>query len=74
MHARAGGWFAQNGLVDEALHHLLAADEIAAAAHLVARHRYALMNRAQWQRLDRYLRQFSPDIWDHYPDLLMLRT
>ena len=74
LHARAGAWFAQNGLIDEALHHFLAADDTAAAAALVARHRYALMNQAQWPRLDRYLRQFSPDLLDQYPDLLMLKT
>jgi LuxR family maltose regulon positive regulatory protein len=74
LHTRAGAWFAQNSLVDEALHHFLAADDISAAADLVARHRYTLMNGARWQRLDRYLHLFSPDILDQYPDLLMLKT
>ena len=74
MHIRAGAWFAQKGLIDEALHHFLTADDTAAAVDLVARHRHALTNRAQWARLDQYLRMFSPDIWDQYPDLLMLRA
>lgn len=74
LHTRAGARFARNGWIDEALHHLLAANDISAAADLVARHRYALMNQTQWQRLDRYLHQFSPDILDRYPDLLMLKT
>jgi LuxR family maltose regulon positive regulatory protein len=74
LHARTGAWFAQNGLLDEALDHLMTANDIAASANLVARHRYALMNHTRWQRLDRYLNQFSPDILDHYPDLLMLQT
>jgi LuxR family maltose regulon positive regulatory protein len=74
LHACAGAWLAQNGLMDEALHHFLAAGDTAAAVALVARHRYALMNRAQWPRLDQYLQQFSPDILDQYPELLMLKT
>ncbi len=73
LHTRAGAWFAEHGLIDEALHHYLAADDTAAAADLVAQHRYALMNRVQWPRLDRYLQQFSPDVLDQYPDLLMLK-
>ncbi len=74
LHARAGAWFAQNGLIDEALHHFSAADDTAAAAALVARHRYALMNRAQWPRLEKYLHEFSPDTVDQHPELLLLRA
>jgi LuxR family maltose regulon positive regulatory protein len=74
LHTRAGTCFSRNGWIDEALQHFLAADEISAAADLVAHRRYALMNQTRWQRLDRYLHQFSPDILDQYPDLLMLRT
>jgi LuxR family maltose regulon positive regulatory protein len=74
LHIAAGTWLSQNGFVEEALHHFLAANDTAAAVYLVARQRYALMNQARWQRLDRYLHQFSPDILDQYPDLLMLKT
>ena len=73
LHTRAATWFAEQGLIDEALHHFLAADDTAAAANLVSQHRYALMNRVQWPRLDRYLQEFSPDTLDQYPDLLMLK-
>ena len=74
LHARAGNWFAQNGLIDEALHHLLVADDMAAAVALVARHRHDLTNRARWARLDQYLRLFPPEVQDQYPDLLMLKA
>jgi LuxR family maltose regulon positive regulatory protein len=74
LHARAGAWFAQNGLIDEALHHFLAADDTAAAVALVAGQRYGLMNRAQWPRLERYLHAFSPDVVDQSPELLMLKA
>jgi LuxR family maltose regulon positive regulatory protein len=51
----------------------MAADDTSAAAAVVAQHRYGLMNRTQWPRLDRYLRQFPPEILDQYPDLLILK-
>jgi LuxR family maltose regulon positive regulatory protein len=74
LHARAGAWFARNGLIDEALHHYLTAGDTSAAVALVARHRSTLMNRAQWPRLERYLQQFSPELVNQSPDLLMTRT
>jgi LuxR family maltose regulon positive regulatory protein len=74
LHARAGAWYAENGLIDEALDHLLAANDIAAAAGLVARHRTQMLNQARWSRLERWLRRFSPDVIDQYPDLLILKT
>lgn len=74
LHARAGDWYAKNGLVDESLNHLLAASQWTAAAGLVARHRTQMLNQAQWSRLERWLRRFSPDMIDQYPDLLILKT
>jgi ATP/maltotriose-dependent transcriptional regulator MalT len=74
LHARAGAWFARSGSIDEALHHLLAAGDTAAAVDLVARQRYTLMNGARWARLEQYLKEFSPDTVDQSPELLMLRT
>jgi len=74
LHAQAGAWYAENGLIDEALDHLLAANHRTAAAGLVARHRAEMMNQARWSRLDRWLRRFPPDAIDEHPDLLMLKT
>lgn len=36
LHRRAAGWFAADGAVDDAVHHLVAAGDLAAAADLVA--------------------------------------
>jgi LuxR family maltose regulon positive regulatory protein len=74
LHTRAGNWFAQNGLVDEALHHFLAGRDAESAVALVARLRYDLLNQAQWARLHRYLHEFSPEVVDRSPELLMLKT
>lgn len=74
LHTSASDWLEQNGFADEAINHALAAGDMDRAAQVVARQRYDLMNRAQWQRLEQLLGQFPPDMIDHYPDLLMLKT
>jgi LuxR family maltose regulon positive regulatory protein len=74
LHTRAGVWLAGNGLVEEALEHLLAAGDVRAAVQLVAHHRHELMNQEQWQRLSRWLRLFPEPVIDESPDLLLLRT
>lgn len=55
LHRMAGSWFAENGLLEEALSHLLAAGDAPGAAQCVADNRYALMNRSQFTRLNRLL-------------------
>jgi LuxR family maltose regulon positive regulatory protein len=72
LHARATDWFAQNGLVEEALHHALAAGDTPQAVQLVAQHRLALMNQDGWQRLGRWLRLFPDQVVQMEPELLML--
>lgn len=56
VHLRASAWCAENGLVDEAIQHALAAKDTPVAVQLVERHRYALMVAEQWRRLDRWLK------------------
>lgn len=74
LHTAAAAWLDQNDSVEEALRHYFAVNDTVAAAQLVARQRYALLNQTQWPRLEQWLQQFSPDILDQYPDLLMLKT
>ncbi|RME97043.1 MAG: hypothetical protein D6768_20620 [Chloroflexi bacterium] len=74
LHAAAGRWLEQHDFIEEALRHYFAAGDISAAANLVARQRYALLNRAQWQRLEQQLGRFSPDNLEQFPALLMLKT
>ena len=74
LHQRASHWFAENGLLEEALYHALAAGEIDRAVQLATRQRYPLMNGAQWQWLEQLLRKFSPEMIERYPELLMLRA
>ena len=71
LHERASAWFGQNGYAEEALQHALAADATAAAVQIVARYRRELTNEEQWQRLDRWVRLFPPEVIDREPELLL---
>ena len=55
LHRLASRWFNENGLIEEAIEHLLAIDDISAAIQLILDHRYALMNTSQYFRLRRLL-------------------
>jgi ATP/maltotriose-dependent transcriptional regulator MalT len=61
-------------LSDEALHHALHASDMTAAVQIVARHRHELMNQAQWQRLDRWVRLFPREVINEQPDLLLIEV
>lgn len=74
LHRRASRWFAQNGLIEEALTHAFAAGELDLAAQVVHKQRYRLMNQARWQQLERLLGRFPNDFIDQKPGLLMLKT
>jgi LuxR family transcriptional regulator, maltose regulon positive regulatory protein len=71
LHQRASGWFAAQGLVEEALDHALAAGDISAAANLVAKHRHDLYDREQFARLTRWLRLLPTEVKEHNPELLL---
>ena len=74
LRLRASAWFADNGYLDEALQHALAANDMAAAVQIVAQHRHELMNQAQWQRLDRWLHLFPREVIDEQPHLLLIEV
>jgi len=74
LHAAAGRWFTRNGWFEEALYHLLAADDTNKAIQLVAQRRYSMMNTTQWPRLERWLDLFSNEVVENTPELWMLKT
>jgi LuxR family maltose regulon positive regulatory protein len=71
LHARAGAWFAKNGMIEEALRHYLAAGDIPTAMQLVALHGHNLMNDQQWQTLERWLGMIPRDRVEQDPELLV---
>jgi LuxR family maltose regulon positive regulatory protein len=72
LHARAGAWFAENGMLDDALQHYLAAGDIPAAMQLVALHGHNMMNDQQWPTLERWLGMLPRDCVEQDPELLLL--
>ena len=72
LHARAGAWFAGQGLLEEALQHTLLGHDTPAAVRLMAEHRHALMDAEQWQLHHRMLRMFPAETVAAHPDLLLM--
>jgi len=61
LHSQASVWFADNGLIEEALQHALTAGDIPAAMQLVSQYGHQLMNDQQWQRLAQWLKLLPSD-------------
>jgi LuxR family maltose regulon positive regulatory protein len=74
LYNRAGNWFAQNDLPDEALQYLLAADNIQAARQLVVTHRYDLTKHEQWHRLECWLNALPKESVNEDPELLIAKA
>jgi LuxR family maltose regulon positive regulatory protein len=72
LHARAGAWFARQGLFEEALQHALLGHDTPPAVGLMAEHRHALMDSEQWQLHERTFRMFSAETVAAYPDLMLM--
>jgi len=71
LHAQASTWFSEYGLIEEALKHALAGENIAAAARLIAKHGFDLLEDEQWPRLERWLKMLPSDTVDRDPELLV---
>jgi len=72
LHQRAGAWFAENDLVDEALYHLLIAGDYSAAVRLVIQHHEDVMDKEQWPRLRRWIDLLPQNIIEKEPELLIV--
>lgn len=55
LHVRAAEWFEAEGLIDEAIRHALAAEDVERAAQLVERHIDAALDADRWYDLERWL-------------------
>ena len=71
LHERASAWLAGQGLVEEALHHAMAAEDTTVAVKIVADYRHDLINHEQWRTLQRWLRLFSRRVVEEQPVLLI---
>lgn len=74
LHRTAGRWFAGQGLVDEAINHLLAGGDEAAAAEVVAGQFQSILNREDWPQLERWLALLPEPALMNHPVLLVARA
>lgn len=74
LHRRTAIWFADQGFVDEALQHALAADDLDLAAGLMEQNLCDVLNREDRPTLDRWLRLLPEDFIQRRPWLLMIRA
>ena len=74
LHRTAAAWFAGQGLIDEALHHALAADDLDLAARLIEVGLCDALNREDRPTLERWLRLLPEDFIQGRPWLLMIQA
>ncbi|MGE5602788.1 MAG: LuxR C-terminal-related transcriptional regulator [Nitrososphaerales archaeon] len=74
LHARAAGWYAEHGLIQEAIEHALAAHDELMAAQLVEKHRLQAMNRELWRQLEQWLSLLPRRLIDTRAELLLVEA
>jgi len=74
LHARASAWFAENGMVEEAIRHALAAGDERGAVELVAQNRQAAVNAEKWFELEKWLSILPEGIIRQHPELLLAQA
>jgi LuxR family maltose regulon positive regulatory protein len=73
-HAQASEWLSNEGLIDDALGHALAAGEVQRVADLVEQHRHEPLNADNWRALERWLGLLPEEVVQGRPALLMARA
>ena len=74
LHARASAWFVENGLIEEAIRHALAAGDVNGAAQLVEQNRQAMLNADRWYVLEKWLSMLPDTVIRHRPELLLAQA
>jgi ATP/maltotriose-dependent transcriptional regulator MalT len=74
LHRWASVWFEEHGLVDEALHHALAAGDLGLAARQMSTGLCEVLNHEDRLTLERWLRLLPEEMIQQQPELLMLRA
>jgi LuxR family maltose regulon positive regulatory protein len=74
LHRRASAWLDSQDLIDEALRHALAADDVESAARMVKEHRVSLLNREDWRQLQRWLARLPGGVVAASPALTLARA
>jgi LuxR family maltose regulon positive regulatory protein len=73
IHQRAAAWLAGQGLIEDAIHHALAAGEEAAAARIVETNVHQMFNREDWRAVSRWI-DLLPESQREQPAMLVARS
>jgi len=73
-HSRASKWFTENGLIDEAIEHGVAAADMKGATRLVGQNRQEMLNRDRWYVFEKWLRMFPDAVIQQEPELLLAQA
>ncbi len=74
LHRRASIWFRQRDLIDEALHHALAAGDIDLAAQTLIDHFGSRLDREDWPAVERWLNLLPAAAFQSHPWLQVARA
>jgi len=74
FYSQASQWFAENDLIDEALHYSLAGGDTLAAAQLVEQTRHIPLNEDKWDVLKKRLDRLPDKVIKQSPGLLMAKA
>ena len=74
LRSRASHWFAENGLITEALRYALAADDVVGAAQIAEKNIQEILNGDKWYILKKWLSMLPDTIKQQSPDLLLAQA
>ncbi|MCK4898237.1 MAG: hypothetical protein KAS38_05645, partial [Anaerolineales bacterium] len=74
LHRRASAWFEKNCMIEEALNHAMAAEDMDGAAQLIETSRNKLLNAEDWFTLERWLNRLPDELVRERPALLLARA
>jgi LuxR family transcriptional regulator, maltose regulon positive regulatory protein len=74
LHRLASVWFEEHGMLDEALHHAMAANDLELAARQMSSGLRDMLNIEDRQTLERWLRLLPEEMIQRSPGLLMIRV
>ena len=74
LHHRASNWFENNNMIEEALNHAIASEDMDTAVQLIEVFRHDLLNAEDWYTLERWLNRLTDVSVQTQPELLLARA
>lgn len=74
LHSKASHWLAQNQLLEEGLHHALAAEDVSTAAQIVEKNARTLLDEDRWHTLENWLVLLPESVIQQSAELLLAKA